>query len=160
MGSRQPRAQIHHRPACCHGGYTLLSPSLHSHCVLSYSSISLPVAKLTHGEACDQLKGSSVSRPTSTRSIIDSDGDTTLRLPSRASQPPGLGFIIFNPKFGTWQRYIFSDVEPIMAMMDPPSSFILENIPPTWSIIFCQNKTFCFSRAGLSIRKTFCKTWI
>jgi hypothetical protein len=33
------------------------------------------------------------------------------------------------PKFGTWQRYIFADVEPITAMMDPPSSFILENIP-------------------------------
>jgi hypothetical protein len=48
-GSRQPRAQIHHRPASCHGGYTLLSPSLHSHCVLSYSGISLPEAKLTVG---------------------------------------------------------------------------------------------------------------
>jgi hypothetical protein len=35
----------------------LLSPSLHSHCVLSYSGISLPEAKLTHDEACDQLKG-------------------------------------------------------------------------------------------------------
>jgi hypothetical protein len=46
-GSRQPRAEIHHRPASCHGGYTLLSPSLHSHCVLSYSGISLPEAKLT-----------------------------------------------------------------------------------------------------------------
>jgi hypothetical protein len=56
-GSRQPRAQIHHRPASYHGGYTLLSPSLHSHCVLSYSGISLPEAKLTHDEACDQLKG-------------------------------------------------------------------------------------------------------
>jgi hypothetical protein len=56
-GSCQPRAQIHHRPASCHGGYTLLSPSLHSHCVLSYSGISLPEAKLTHDEACDQLKG-------------------------------------------------------------------------------------------------------
>jgi hypothetical protein len=56
-GSRQPRAQIHHRPASCHGGYTLLSPYLHSHCVLSYSGISLPEAKLTHDEACDQLKG-------------------------------------------------------------------------------------------------------
>jgi hypothetical protein len=56
-GSRQPRAQIHHRPTSCHGGYTLLSPSLHSHCVLSYSGISLPEAKLTHDEACDQLKG-------------------------------------------------------------------------------------------------------
>jgi hypothetical protein len=48
---------IYHRPASCHGGYTLLSPSLHSHCVLSYSGISLPEAKLTHDEACDQLKG-------------------------------------------------------------------------------------------------------
>jgi hypothetical protein len=37
----------------------------------------------------------------------------------------------FHPKFGTWQRYIFSDVEPIMAMMDRPSSFVFENIPPT-----------------------------
>ena len=51
------RAQIHHRPASFHGGYTLLSPSLHSHCVLSYSGISLPEANLTHDEACDQLKG-------------------------------------------------------------------------------------------------------
>jgi hypothetical protein len=34
-----------------------------------------------------------------------------------------------NPKFGTWQMYILSDVEPITAMMDPPSSFIFENIP-------------------------------
>jgi hypothetical protein len=33
------------------------------------------------------------------------------------------------PKFGTWQRYIFFDVEPITAMMDPSSSFIFENIP-------------------------------
>jgi hypothetical protein len=57
LGSRQPRAQIHHCPASCHGGYTLLSPSLHSHCVVSYSGISLPEAKLTHDEACDQLKG-------------------------------------------------------------------------------------------------------
>jgi hypothetical protein len=56
-GSRQPRAQIHHRPTSCHGGYTLLLPSLHSHCVLSYSGITLPEAKLTHDEACNQLKG-------------------------------------------------------------------------------------------------------
>jgi hypothetical protein len=56
-GSHQPRAQIHHRPASCHRGYTLLSPSLHSHCVLSYSGISLPEAKLTYDEACDPLKG-------------------------------------------------------------------------------------------------------
>jgi hypothetical protein len=35
----------------------LLPPSLHSRCVLSYSVISLHEAKLTHDEACDQLKG-------------------------------------------------------------------------------------------------------
>jgi hypothetical protein len=60
------------------------------------------------------------------------------------------------PKFGTWQRYIFSDVEPITAMMDPPSSFIFENIPSTvkYHLLF-KNKTFVFSKAGLSIRKTF-----
>jgi hypothetical protein len=57
LGSRKPRAQIHHRPASCHGGYTLLSPPLHAHFVLSYSGLSLPEARLTHDEACDQLKG-------------------------------------------------------------------------------------------------------
>jgi hypothetical protein len=37
---------------------------------------------------------------------------------------------MLNPKFGTWQRYIFSDVEPIKALMDPPSQvFLFENIP-------------------------------
>jgi hypothetical protein len=44
---------------------------------------------------------------------------------------PVSALLFKNPKFGTWQRYIFSDVEPIMAMMDPPSSFIFENIPST-----------------------------
>jgi hypothetical protein len=28
--------QLLHRPASCHGGYTLLSPSLHSHCVVAF----------------------------------------------------------------------------------------------------------------------------
>jgi hypothetical protein len=69
--------------------------------------------------------------PTSRRSLIDSDGDTTPRLSSRASHPPDLSFINSNLNFGTWQRYIFTDVETIMAMMDPPSSFVFENIPPT-----------------------------
>jgi hypothetical protein len=106
-------------------------------------------------------KGSSVSRPTSRWSLIDSDGDTTPRLSSRASHPPGLSLIVSNPKFGTWQRYIFSDVEPIMAMMDPPSSFIFKNIPPTLPHhLFCKNNTFCFARARLSIGKTFCKIGI
>jgi hypothetical protein len=50
-----------------------------------------------------------------------------------------------NPNFGTWQRYIFSDVEPIMAMMDPPSSFIFETLPSTVKhhLLF-KNKTFVF----------------
>jgi hypothetical protein len=61
------------------------------------------------------------------------------------------------PKFGTWQRYILSDVEPIMAMMDPPSSFIFETSLSTWSIIFCLKQNICFSKAGLSIRKSFDK---
>jgi hypothetical protein len=56
-GSRKPRAQIHHCPASCYGGYTLLLPPLHAHSVLSYSGLSLPEARLTHDEACDQLKG-------------------------------------------------------------------------------------------------------
>ena len=143
MGSRQPRAQILHRPASCHGGYTLLLPSLHSHCVFSYYGISLPEAKLTHDEACDQLKGPrSASLHETVLNRLRRRHYT--ETPSCASQSLGLSFIIFNPKFGTWQRYIFSDVEPIMAMMDPPSSFIFENIPPTWSIIFVKNKTFLF----------------
>jgi hypothetical protein len=59
-----------------------------------------------------------------------------------------------NPKFGSWQRYILSDVEPITAMMDPPSKFIFENHPfPLEASSFVENKTFCFSRARLSIRK-------
>jgi hypothetical protein len=36
----------------------------------------------------------------------------------------------------------------------------LKTSHPLCNIIFCENKTFCFSRAGLSIRKTFCKTGI
>jgi hypothetical protein len=48
-----------------------------------------------------------------------------------------------------------------MAMMDPPSSFIFKNIPPTLPHhLFCKNNTFCFARARLSIGKTFCKIGI
>jgi hypothetical protein len=60
-----------------------------------------------------------------------------------------LSFI--NPKSGTWQRYIFSDVESIMVVMDPPSSFIFENIPSTVKhhLLFLK-QNICFSKAGLS----------
>jgi hypothetical protein len=63
------------------------------------------------------------------------------------------------PKFGTWQRYILSVIEPIMAMMDPPSSFIFENIPLHLKhhLLF-KTKSFLFSKARLSIRKPFNKT--
>jgi hypothetical protein len=63
------------------------------------------------------------------------------------------------PKSGTWQRYIFSDVEPITTMMDPPSSFIFENIPfHLKHHLLLKTKHFCFSKARLSIRKPFNKT--
>jgi hypothetical protein len=63
------------------------------------------------------------------------------------------------PKFGTLQRYIFSDVEPIMAMMDPPSSFIFwKHLIPSEASSFVKNKTFLFSEARLCIRKPFNKT--
>jgi hypothetical protein len=49
------------------------------------------------------------------------------------------------PKFGTWQRYILSDVEPITAMMDPPSSFIFENNPfHLKHHLLLKTKHFCF----------------
>jgi hypothetical protein len=38
----------------------------------------------------------------------------------------------------------FSDVEPIMAMMDPPSSFIFENIPSIVKHHPFLNKTFAY----------------
>jgi hypothetical protein len=70
-GSRKPRAQIQHRPASCHGGYTLLPPPLHAHFVLSYSGLSLPEARLTHDEACDQLKGPQSARLHTRQSLIN-----------------------------------------------------------------------------------------
>jgi hypothetical protein len=142
-GSRKPRAQIHHRPASCHGGYTLLSPPLHSHFVVSYFGLSLPEARLTHDEACDQLKG-----PRSAAYI-----ETVLnRLRRRhytetlfsCKSPARSQLNHLTQKLGTWQRYIFSDVGPIMAMMDPPSSFIFKNNPPTLPNIFCKTNLLFF----------------
>jgi hypothetical protein len=44
-------------------------------------------------------------------------------------------------------------------MMDPPSSFIFENIPfPLKHHLFVEIKTFLFSKARLSIIKLFNKT--
>jgi hypothetical protein len=50
--------------------------------------------KLTHDEACGQIKGPRSAGQQSVRSLNDSDGDTTPRLLSRASHPPGFSFII------------------------------------------------------------------
>jgi hypothetical protein len=50
----------------------------------------------------------------------------------------------FNPKFGTWQRYIFSDVESITTMMDPPSSLLLKTSYPLEASSFVETKHFVF----------------
>jgi hypothetical protein len=49
-----------------------------------------------------------------------------------------------------------------MAMMDPPSSFIFGKHHTHFeaSSLVKAKTFFCFSKAKLSIRKTFCKTWI
>jgi hypothetical protein len=52
------------------------------------------------------------------------------------------------PKVGTWQRYIFSDVEPITTMMDPPSSFILKTFHPLEASSFVKTKHFVFLEQG------------
>jgi hypothetical protein len=71
-----------------------------------------------------------------------------MRLSSRASHQPGLIFIIYNPKSGTWQRYIISDVEPIMAMMDSPSSPSFENFPSHMKRHLCLKQNIFFLRQG------------
>jgi hypothetical protein len=45
-----------------------------------------------------------------------------------------------------------------MAMMDPPSSFIFENIPSTVKHHLFLKQNILFSKAGLSIGKPFNKT--
>jgi hypothetical protein len=43
----------------------------------------------------------------------------------------------------------FPDVESIKALMDPPSSFIFENIPPTFATSsFVKTKHFVFLKQG------------
>jgi hypothetical protein len=92
-GSRQPRAQIHHR----------LAPATEG--TRYPRHLSTPIAcwrfwywsargKAYPWQGMWPVKRSSIIKPTSLRSLIDSDGDTTSRLPSRASHSPGLVFII------------------------------------------------------------------
>jgi hypothetical protein len=105
------------------------------------------------------VKGSSVSRPTSTQSLSDSDGDTTPRLSSRASHPLGLIFIIYNPKvwylaevhlFKCWTHH-GHDGSTIKF-------YFWKHPIPSEASYFVKTKTFLFSKARLSIRKLFNKT--
>ena len=107
------------------------------------------------------VKGSSVIKPTSRRSLIDSDRDTTSRLSSRACHSPGLSFIIYKPKvwylaevhlFWCWSHHGHDGSTIKFYFQKHPSHFATSS--------FCKNKTFCFARARLSIGKTFCKTGI
>jgi hypothetical protein len=104
------------------------------------------------------VKGSSISKPTSTRSLIDSDRDTTSRLSSRASHPPSLSFIISTQSLVPDRGTSFSMLNPSWPWWIHHQVLFLKTSHPLWSIIFCENKTFCSSRATLSVRKTFCKT--
>ena len=61
---------------------------------------------------------------------------------------------------GTCQRYIFSDAEPIMAMMDSPSSLFFENFPSHMKHHLCLKQNILFSKARLSIRKLLNKIGI
>jgi hypothetical protein len=116
--STLPGSTLPYHPASCQEDncYSHHLPRLVRSCHFTYGIAGF---RLTHDEVCGQLKGPRSTGLQSVRSLIDTDEDTTPRLLSRASQPPGLSFIIFNPKSCTCQRYIFSDVEPITAVMDP-----------------------------------------
>jgi hypothetical protein len=47
-------------------------------------------------------------------------------------------------------------VEPIMAMMNPPSSFVFENIPSIMKHhLFVKNKTFVFPKQNYASEKPF-----
>jgi hypothetical protein len=56
--------------------------------------------------------------------------------------------------------YIFSDVEPITAMMDPPSSLFFENFPSHMKHHLCLKQIILFSKERLSIKKLLSKTGI
>jgi hypothetical protein len=105
------------------------------------------------------VKGSSVSRPTSVRSLIDSDGDTTPRLPSRASHPPGLVFIIFNPKIWYLEEVHLFRCWTHHGHDGSTIKFYFWKHPlPSEASSFVKTKKLLFSKARLSIRKPFNKT--
>jgi hypothetical protein len=146
----------HHRVSQDQNGFTptestytppssLLPWSVHATLAISplplrggLSGIGPTEAKLTHDEACGLLEvpwSSSLHR-VSLVFIVYLDGDTTPRLPSRASHPLGLVFIVYNPKFGTWQRYSFHMLNPSWPwQIHHHKSFPCKNPHPVWSII-------------------------
>jgi hypothetical protein len=105
------------------------------------------------------VKRSSIIKPTSVRSLIDSDGDTTLRLSSCASHPSGLVFIIFNPKI--WYQ---AEVHLVRCWTQHGHDgstikfYFWKHPIPSEASSFVKTKTFLFSKARLSIRKPFNKT--
>jgi hypothetical protein len=105
------------------------------------------------------VKGSSVSKPTSTRSLSDSDGDTTPRLPCRASHPLSLVFIIFNPNI-----WYLTEVHLIRCWTHHGHDgstikfYFWKHHIPSKASSFVKTKTFLFYKARLSIRKPFSKT--
>jgi hypothetical protein len=91
MGSRDPRAQYPTLQPLARWVHVTLAISplpVRASC----SGIGPAEAKLTHDEACGQLKGPRSAGQQSERSLINTDGDTTPRLHSGASHPPSLQF--------------------------------------------------------------------
>jgi hypothetical protein len=90
------------------------------------------------------VKRFSIIKPTSVRSLIDSDGDTTPRLPSHASNPPGLVFIIFNPKI-----WYLAEVHPFRCWTHPSHDgstikFYFWKHPNPSEVILFKTKHFVF----------------
>jgi hypothetical protein len=104
------------------------------------------------------VKRSSISKPTSVQSLIDSDEDTTPRLPSCASHPPGLSFIISHPNVWylaevhlvrCWTHHDHDGSTIKFYFWKPPI--------PSEASSFVKTKTFLFSKARLRMRKLFNK---
>jgi hypothetical protein len=118
-----------------------------------HSGIGPTEAKLTHDEACGQLKGPRSSSlhqlgpwTTQTETL---HGDSFL---VQVTRP--VSILTYFPKFGTCQRYTFSDVESITTMMDSPSQVFFIKIPfQCEASPFVLKQKILFSKAMLSIRK-------
>jgi hypothetical protein len=98
--------------------------------MLSYSGLSLPEARLTHDEACDET-------------------------PFSCKSPARSQLNHFKPKV-----WYLAEVH-LFRCYGSTIKFCFQKHPTHFChIIFCKNKTFCFSKARLSIVKTFYKTGI